>query len=132
MQCWTTLFKLIRVFPFPDSFFLLVTLDEVDEVVGGRVVRWNGVGVGQLGFNGLGQFLAKLNTEIRCNWNFTPRYIKKSILFYKNSSVKLQLNSVITNSSEPAIFVRYNRVICVLKWPICSENLFVIAEFHRT
>ena len=42
--------------------FSLMTLDEVDEVVGGGVVGGNRLVIGQLGFNGLGQFLAELNT----------------------------------------------------------------------
>ena len=42
--------------------FSLMTLDEVDEVVGGGVVGGNWLVIGQLRFNGLGQLLAELNT----------------------------------------------------------------------
>ena len=41
----------------------LVALDEVDQVVGGRVVRSNRLVVGKLGLDGLGELLAELNTE---------------------------------------------------------------------
>ena len=41
----------------------LVALDEVDQVVGGRVVRRNRLVVGKLGLDGLGELLPELNTE---------------------------------------------------------------------
>ena len=41
----------------------LVALDEVDQVVGGRVVRSNRLVVGKLGLDGLGELLPELNTE---------------------------------------------------------------------
>jgi len=35
-----------------------------------------------------------------------------------------------TNSSEPAEFVRYNRMIYVVNWSFWLKYLFIITEFH--
>ena len=54
---------------FTSSFSLELCgflLDEVDEAVGGDVVGGHGVAVGQLGLDGLGELLAKLNTAKKC------------------------------------------------------------------
>ncbi len=63
---------------------------------------------------------------------------KHKYAFNYYSSNDIQSNSVITNSSWPAIFVRYNRgtlitgLIWVLKWPISPQKLFVITECSLT
>lgn len=53
---------------------LEMVLDEVDEAVGGGVVRGHGVLVLQLRLNGLGQLLAKLNAEMARSHQRVPKH----------------------------------------------------------
>ena len=69
---------------------------------------------------------------LRCNIQhkiFHQLYTLK-IKFWDKFTRNIQSNSVITNSSGPAKFVRYNRVVYVTKWPFGPQNLFVKTEFH--
>lgn len=53
---------------------LKMILDEVDEAVGGGVMRGYGVLVLQLRLNGLGQLLAELNAEMAKSHQRVPKH----------------------------------------------------------
>ncbi len=81
-----------------------------------------------------------LRLGISSSWNrkFSPSLKSTKIWLCSHShyvffNLYIQWNSVITNSSGPAIFVRYNRGLLIIEFVLTECSLiteFVITEFH--